>query len=169
MLAKALQDISQPIKLAVNNTLWTVYCIHNGCLLSGIISAYAIIHITLLWILHIAAIFWGVQFPFHSRYYNQTNRTRYVHIACVVVTIILPVYAPIMISLNGGFRISGFPSLFCFGRDVKTHFYTLVPTTAVLFASGTTMLLLILWRIRRVWFLVVAIIIAPKMCREKVL
>ena len=89
-------------------------------------ETYAIIHLSLWWIFNICAIFWKVQFPFHSRYYDQSNRTRYVHIACVVAAIILPVYAPLAIALNGGFAITRFPPTGCLGRDVDAIFYTVI-------------------------------------------
>ena len=120
------------------------YCI------SGIIEAYGILNVTLWWIFNISAVFWKVQFPFHSRYYDQTNQTRYVHIACVVAAIILPVYAPLAIALKGGFILSRFPPILCLGRNVDANFYAVLAPITILLGIGTTMLLLILWRIRQV-------------------
>ena len=118
--------------------------------LLGMAGTYAIIHIALWWIFNLCAIFWKVQFPFHSRYYDQTNKTRYVHITCVVTAIVLPIYAPLAISLKDGFVLTRFPPIVCLGRDVDVNFYTVVAPTTILFAIGTTTLLLILWRIRQV-------------------
>ena len=118
--------------------------------IAGIIVTYAIIHLALWWIFNICAIFWKVQFPFHSRFYDQTNRTRYVHITCVVAAIILPVYAPLAIALKGGFIPSRFPPFVCLGRDVDAIFYTVIAPSTVILSIGTTLLLLIFWRIRQV-------------------
>ncbi|CAI8034489.1 hypothetical protein GBAR_LOCUS19414, partial [Geodia barretti] len=120
------------------------------CTTSGIIEAYGILNVTLWWIFNICAIFWKVQFPFHARYYDQTNRTKYVHITCVVAAIILPLYAPLAIALKGGFIPSRFPPIICLGREVDANFYAVLAPITILLGIGTTMLLLILWRIRQV-------------------
>ena len=111
---------------------------------------YAIIHLALWWILNVAALYWRVRFPFHSRYYDKSNRTRYVHISCVIIAIVLPLYAPLALFLKGGFTITRFPPTGCFGGDVDTIFYSVIAPTTVILAIGTTMLLLLLWRIRQV-------------------
>ena len=91
-----------------------------------------------------------MQFPFHARYYDQTNRTKYVYITCVVAAIILPLYAPLAIALKGGFIPSRFPPIICLGREVDANFYAVLAPITILLGIGTTMLLLILWRIRQV-------------------
>ena len=116
----------------------------------GVIETYAIVHGTLWWVLNITAIFWKVQFPFHSRDYDKTGQTKYVHIVCVLTAIILPVFAPVIILFKDGYTIPRFPPNICVGRDVSVNFYAVVGPTTLLFAVGTTILLLILWRIRRV-------------------
>ena len=109
---------------------------------------------SLWWILNIIAIFWKVQIPFHSRYYDNMNRTRYIHIACVIIALIFPVVAPVTLSIEGGFIIARFPPIVCAGRDVAATFYTTVLPATLIYAIGTTLILLILWKIRRVSFLV---------------
>ena len=117
---------------------------------AGFVETYAIIHGTLWWVLNICAIFWKVQFPFHSRYYDKTNQTIYIHIGCVIIAIVLPLFSAFAVLLKGGFTIPRFPPVACVGRDVDVNFYTVVGPTTLLFALGTTVLLLIFWRIRRV-------------------
>ena len=99
---------------------------------------------------NILAIFWKVQFPFHSRYYDKMNRTLYVHIACVVVALILPIYVPLTVYAKGGFTFARFPPIICVGTNIDANFYTVIFPTTILYAVGTTMLLLIVWKVRRV-------------------
>ena len=138
------------IHLCIIENLYTPYKIF---LHAGVVSFYIIIQGTLWWILNIIAIFWKVQFPFHSRYYDNINRTRYIHIACVVIALIFPVVAPVTLAIEGGYIVSRFPPIVCVGRDVAATFYTTVLPATLLYATGTTLVLLIVWKIRRVSFL----------------
>ena len=117
---------------------------------SGVVGFYVIVQGTLWWVFNILAIFWKVQFPFHSRYYDKMNRTLYVHIACVVVALLLPIYVPLTLYAKGGFTFARFPPIVCVGRNIDANFYTVIFPTTILYAVGTTMLLLIVWKVRRV-------------------
>lgn len=116
----------------------------------GFIETYAILHCTMWWLLNIGALFWKIQFPFHSRYYDSTRRTQYIHLGCVIVAIVLPVYAPISIAAKSGFVIPRFPPIVCLPRNAEENFYALIAPISILFAAGTTLLLLILRKIRQV-------------------
>ena len=117
---------------------------------AGVMESYFLVQGVLWWLFNICAIFWKVQFPFHSRYYDKTNQTRKIHIACVVVALNLPILAPVIISTTGGFTFSRFPPIVCVGRGVDANFYAVVLPTTLICAIGTTLLLLIFWKIRRV-------------------
>ena len=67
-----------------------------------------------------------------------------------LIAIVLPFYAPLALFLKGGFTIIRSPPVICFGRDVDTNFYSVIAPTTVILAIGTTMLLLLFWRIRQV-------------------
>ena len=121
-----------------------------SAIFTGIVESYIIIQATLWWIFHILAVFWKVRFPFHSRYYDKTKRTRYIHISCIILAIIVPTIAPITISLEGGFIMTRFPPIACVGREADASFYSIVFPITLMYAAGTTFLLAILWRIRRV-------------------
>ena len=119
-------------------------------IIAGIVASYAIIQATLWWIFHIFAIFWRVQFPFHSRYFDNTKRTRYIHVACILVALVLPTIPSITVSVKGGFIMSRFPPIICIGRESDANFYSFIFPITLMYAIGTTVLLAILWRIRRV-------------------
>ena len=116
----------------------------------GILQSYFALQVTMWWILNILALFWKIQFPFHARYYDNTKRTKYIHIASIVISFVFPIIAPMTISARGGFTITRFPPIVCIGRDADASFYTIVFPTTIIYAVGITLMLLILWRIRRV-------------------
>ena len=119
-------------------------------LFAGIVETYVIMQAIVLWILHVFATFWKVQFPFHSRYWDDIGRIKYVHAACVLLALLLPVIPPIAISLNGGFIMPRFPPIVCVGRKADATFYSFILPITIMLAVGTTLLLMILWRVRRV-------------------
>ena len=84
-------------------------------------ESYSIIQGILWWLFNICAIFWKVKFPFHD---DKTNKTKYIHMLCVISGLLLPITAPVTISLKGGFTFSRFPPVVCVGRDVDANFYT---------------------------------------------
>ena len=118
--------------------------------LADVMVSYSINQGILWWLFNICAIFWKVQFPFHSRYYDRTNKTKHVHIACVISALAVPIIAPAAISLRGGFTFSRFPPVVCVAKGVDANFYTVVLPTTLICAVGTTLLLIIFWNIRRV-------------------
>ena len=120
---------------------------------TGIVQSFFYLQVTTFWLLNIFALYWKIQFPFHARYYDTTKRTKYIHIACVVVAFVFPIIAPVTISATGGFTITEFPPIVCLGRDADANFYTIVFPTTIIYAVGITVMLLILWRIRRVCYL----------------
>ena len=69
------------------------------------------------------------------------NRTLYVHIACVVVALLLPIYVPLTLYAKGGFTFARFPPIICVGTNIDANFYTVIFPTTILYAVGTTMLL----------------------------
>ena len=118
--------------------------------IAGILESYFALQVTIWWILNILTLFWKVQFPFHARYYDSINRTRYVHIGSVVIAFVFPVIAPVTVYTTDGFTITRFPPIVCVGRNADATFYTIVFPTTIVYAVGITVLLLILWRVRRV-------------------
>ena len=113
-------------------------------------SSYIINHATLWWLFHIFAIFWKIQFPFHARRFDNTKRTKYIHATFVVLAVLLPVIPAAVIASEAGFITPRFPPIVCIGRESAANFYGIVFPIAIMYALGTTVLLAILWKIRRV-------------------
>ena len=62
----------------------------------------------------------------------------------------LPIYVPLTLYAKGGFTFARFPPIICVGTNIDANFYTVIFPTTILYAVGTTMLLLIVWKVRRV-------------------
>ena len=150
--------ITQPLSvpLEVNTYIGRYYFTsddHTLNVFTGIVQSFFYLQVTTFWLLNIFALYWKIQFPFHARYYDTAKRTKYIHIACVVVAFVFPIIAPVTVSATGGFTITRFPPIVCLGRDADANFYTIVFPTTIIYAVGITVMLLILWRIRRVCYL----------------
>ena len=118
----------------------------------------------MFWLCHVLAIFWGLKFPFHARAFQTARRTKYVHITCVIISMlfpVIPVVATMIKYSHGksfgeatkgglGFGIVRFPPIFCQGRDKDTVFYTLILPIVVILLVGMTVLILIFWIIHKV-------------------
>lgn len=117
---------------------------------AGVLTSYFGLQITLWWLFHIFSMFWKLQFPFHSRLCDNMKQTKYVHALCIMVALIFPMVPSIVISVESGFTVNYFPPSGCIGRDANIAFYsTLLPIT-LCYAVGTTLLLAIMWKIKRV-------------------
>jgi hypothetical protein len=119
------------------------------CKLGGVLQTYFAIQVTLWWLFNILALYWKIQFPFHARYYDTTKRTEYIHVACILVGLLLPIFTPVALSVEGGFTMTRFPPIVCIGRNADANFYTVVFPITIMYAIGITFMLLIFWRIRR--------------------
>lgn len=117
---------------------------------AGGVLHYILVQGVLLWIFHVLAVFWKVYFPMHSRSFDLTYRTKYVHATCLIVALVLPAIPLIILSENGGFIIARFPPIACVGKDTDSSFYSAIFPVIILYGIGTNFLLFILWKIRRV-------------------
>lgn len=130
--------------------------------LSGIVFYYTLFQITLWWFFHIAALFWGFRFPFHYRSFKRLKRLRYVHIACVILGLVLPVI-PVFVTVvvdnatsapgspnSLGFGITNFPPILCAGVDANATFYSLILPVVILTEAGMTLLVFTFWDVRKV-------------------
>ena len=133
-------------------------------IIAGVVFYYSLIQLAMFWLCHVLALFWKIRFPFHSRSFQMAHRTKYVHIAAVVLCILVP-FVPIVATMSQyghgrssveaatgglGFGITRFPPLLCTGRHADTTFYSLILPILVILMIGMTILLFIFWIIHRV-------------------
>ena len=131
---------------------------------------YGLLQVSCWWLCHVSILFWKITFPFHARSCDLDQRTRYIHIACVVVCFLLPLL-PIIVIIghdlrtnpettdssitNGaigtlGFGRPQFPPIVCTGIDGDATFYSLVLPIIIILAIGLTLLMLMFWFVHKV-------------------
>ena len=104
---------------------------------------------SLWWIFHVSVLFYGIQFPFHSRSFKV--RTKYIHVIMVVVALLLPLGACNNLwSYIGGYTMTVFPPILCTGSDADATFYSLLLSIIIILGTGTRLLVIMFWKIHMV-------------------
>ena len=112
-------------------------------------------------------------FPFRSKIYTDIGRDKYIHASCLFIGILLP-FAPVVASISKsavdaanaagnetsatdlllsdglGFANLRYPPILCSLRDEVVAFYSLIIPMDLIVIAGTTLIIAITWRIRRV-------------------
>ena len=97
-----------------------------------------------------SVIFWGVQFPLHSQSFRMAHGTKYIHLTCVVLALVLPLVPVLTNKFKGGYTMGRFPPILCFGRDADATFYSLVLPLDIILGVGSNLLLFIFRKIHKV-------------------
>lgn len=131
----------------------------NQPILIGIVFYYGILQLIIWWVCHVSILFWKIRFPFHARSFDQSGRTKYIHVACILVSLLVPLTPVLAIILNNldgqgvgtvGFTITRFPPLLCSSPDANATFYALVVPVILVVGTGLTMLVFMLWFLHKV-------------------
>ena len=95
-----------------------------------------------------SVLFYGIQFPFHSRSFKA--RTKYIHVIMVVIALLLPLVPAIICGVIGGYTMTDFPPILCVGSDADATFYSLVLPIIIILGTGTSLLVIMFWKIHMV-------------------
>ena len=96
-------------------------------------------------------LYWGVAFPFSYREFKTSGRIRYVHIICVVLTVVVPIPGG-LVHLKDGYRPISAPTLACVGSNLDYGFYALILPISVAIAINSCLLVLTIWTIFKVYY-----------------
>ena len=133
---------------------------------------YAILQTTIWWLFHTTALCWKICFPMHARSFQKAQKIKYLHAACVVAGLILPL-APIVASmakfaadlqsdpllqarnvtfLSGGLGYGQvrFPPVLCSGTDGDALYYSTILPINIMVIIGLTELVLLFRIIQKV-------------------
>ena len=111
---------------------------------------YVLLQASLWWIFHVSVIFWGVQFPLHSKSFRISHGTKYIHLTCVVLALVLPLVPVLANKFKGGYTMGRFPPILCVGADAGATFYSLVLPIDIILGVGSNLLIIIFWKIHKV-------------------
>ena len=80
----------------------------------------------------------------------NSGKMKYVHLAIVAVTLLLPVSSILACHLSEGFGLSVLAYYKCDSRGVKDTFYAILVPLEVILVIGTSLLVYIIWSIANV-------------------
>lgn len=130
---------------------------------------YTLLQLTVLWLCHTTTLFWKIRFPFHARSFEVARRTKYIHAACILAALIVPL-VPIIASvvdnavemqsstssnisfLEGGlgYGLTRFPPILCTPTDADVTFYSVVLPIDISLMIGCTLLVIMFWIVHKV-------------------
>ena len=111
---------------------------------------YTYTQATIWWLCHIAAMFWGLHFPFQAHRFEVMNKTKYIHLTVILLGLFLPLIPVVVSFATGGFDFVRFPPIVCTAASRTATFYSLVSPTAIAAATGLMLLVFIFWTISKV-------------------
>lgn len=121
-------------------------------LLTGVLLYYILTQNYIWWFFIIVAYFWGIMFPLHYRRYKEANKIQYIHTAMFLLGVLLPI-VPAVGALKHGFTAIGIvlhPPVICSLNSDDNFLVLLLPLT-ILFTIGLCMLLVVFWKLAKVW------------------
>lgn len=98
-----------------------------------------------MWLFHIIAVFWTIQFPMHAKSFETKGYTRYVHYGMLALTFILPLITIIIIAGTGGCRPSRVPAIICLAQETDVTFYAFVLPLSIVAAVGMSLVVVMFW------------------------
>ncbi len=125
---------------------------------------YSTMQINIWWVLHVSSMFLTIVFPYRTRALRISKKLTYIHVACVLVGLFLPVVPVIAVMSHNaveaksgamlagrlGFGLVTFPPFLCSSIDGDVTFYSLVLPNIILVQIGVTMLILTIWNVHKV-------------------
>eukprot|EP00731_Ephydatia_muelleri_P010669 Em0005g1255a len=119
------------------------------CAISGSVLFFCLMELAVLWIFHVAVIFWNVIFPLQVMDFNSRHWMKYIHALIVCVALLIPATTVAVVFGTGGFVSGTFPPLLCVSKSSEAAFYALVLPISIIIPSGVTLLLVVFWNVHK--------------------
>eukprot|EP00731_Ephydatia_muelleri_P020706 Em0013g433a len=74
---------------------------------------YFLLHDCFCWFCHVTTLFWQIMFPFKARACKMYGRNKFLYIAVLIPSLVLPTAPGIAAFATGGFAVRAFPSFLC--------------------------------------------------------
>ena len=122
---------------------------HPCIFFPGFVYYYGLLQSTFWIVFHVAALFWGIQFPFHYRQFKENGYIKYIHIATVATAVLVPLVSGLA-PLKDGYVPARFPPVVCIARNTGYTFYGIELPVSILLAITTSLLIVTFWIILKV-------------------
>ena len=135
---------------------------------TGAVSHYLFVYMAMWWLVHVYFLFHKTMWPFHGK--EIERRQKWIHLTVFIIgqwNYIIPVpvteirfcstaiLAPlpgvlvVLTSSDYSYTIANFPPTFC-APDLIIDFYSSVLVVDTMFAIGTILIAVVLWRVHKV-------------------
>ena len=98
----------------------------------------------LLWLFHILAIFFGLQFPMRAKFLKKDGYFRYIHLIMLGLAIVLPCIPIAVVQATGGSMLVTSPPFQCYATNIDAIYYTVILPGCIMLGTGITLTILIL-------------------------
>ena len=92
----------------------------------------------------------GVVFPFKKKYIHSSGYSKYVHLAVVLLSLLIPIGPAVLAEFVGGFQINGSPPSLCVPRNPISGFVAFVLPITVLLGLAVSLLVLLIYKVTKV-------------------
>ena len=108
----------------------------------GIVNVYIVAQVILLTVFHALGLGWSILFPFHYQRFKATRKIKFIHVATIVLSVVVPII-PALLPLIHGYTITSGPFGYCVAQNIDTTYFTLVlRPLSILMATITSVYLL---------------------------
>lgn len=132
--------------------LFSYFCIISA----GVATYYTVLQTAIWWFCHVAVLFWKICFPFSAKRFESACGFKLLHATTVVIAILLPTVPIIAQFVVGGskkaFAQGSYPPILCIGLNRDIAFYGVALPISLLIQIGITLLIILLWKIRKVCY-----------------
>ena len=119
----------------------------------GAAFMYILLHISLLWVCHVLAMFIKLNWPLFARKVALAGQCKYIHAASTILLAIIPIIPVGAVFAWNGFSILTYPPLFCFSTERNMIYYLLILPISINLAVGSSLLAVIIYIINKVFSL----------------
>ena len=96
---------------------------------------------------HILSVFWAVMFPFHARSFKTKGHLKYLHLALLLLSLILP-WGAVIVAFDKGVY-GRFPPITCYSGSNSVILYALTWPFCIFLAIDVSLIAIVLWIIIR--------------------
>ena len=128
----------QVCKCTLRMTRFVFFFIYHAAIIF-----YFILHLCFCWFCYVVTLFWHIMCPFHARTCKINGRNKFLYIAVLIFSLVLPTTPIIAGFATGGFSLRQFPPTVCVTKSGALLYYTVILPLSVKTGIGTSLLIII--------------------------